>query len=85
MRVVIQGHVQGVGFRWSVRSKAQSAGVAGWARNCSDGSLEAAFEGEDEAVQRLVSFCEQGPRGADVERVETHEEQPEGASGFEVR
>ena len=85
VRVVVHGHVQGVGFRWSVRSEASRCELGGWVRNRPDGTLEAAFEGEPGAVGRLVSFCERGPRGAGVERVETHEEEPEGESGFEVR
>jgi acylphosphatase len=59
-------------------------GVAGWVRNNWDGTVEAVFEGEPDAVERLVEFCRQGPRGAQVERIEVHEEEPEGLSGFDV-
>jgi acylphosphatase len=41
--------------------------------------------GSPEAVEAMVGFCSSGPRGADVDRVETSEERPEGLSGFEVR
>lgn len=54
-------------------------------RNRGDGAVEAVFEGPPDDVQALVDFCESGPRAADVERVETTEEEPEGLSGFEVR
>jgi acylphosphatase len=47
--------------------------------------LEAVFEGEADAVERLVDFSRQGPRGAQVESVEVEEEEPEGLSGFAVR
>lgn len=59
--------------------------MSGWVRNCSDGSVEAAFEGTAQAVERLVVFCRDGPRGARVERVETAAEEWEGLSGFSVR
>jgi acylphosphatase len=59
--------------------------VAGWVRNNWDGTVEAVFEGEPDAVERLVDFCRKGPRGAQVERIEVHEEEPEGLSGFAVR
>jgi acylphosphatase len=84
-RVVARGHVQGVFFRDSVRREAGRRGVAGWARNRPDGAFEAVFEGDPDAVAEMVAFCERGPRGADVDRVETSDEEPEGLSGFEVR
>jgi acylphosphatase len=83
-RVVVRGFVQGVGFRFSVIRMAEQRGVAGWVSNRYDGSVEAVFEGEREAVERLVEFCSQGPRGAQVDSVEVTEEPPEGLSGFGV-
>jgi acylphosphatase len=84
-RVVVSGRVQGVFFRDSTRRQAASRGVAGWVSNRPDGAVEAVFEGEQEAVEALVSFAREGPRGADVADVEVVDEQPEGLSGFEVR
>ncbi len=84
-RVVVHGDVQGVFFRDSTRRKASSRGVAGWVRNNPDGSVEAVFEGEPDAVQAMVDFCRSGPRGAEVDHVDEHDEEPEGLSGFEVR
>jgi acylphosphatase len=59
--------------------------VAGWIRNTPDGAVEAAFEGEPDAVQEMVEFCRQGPSRAEVASVEVADEEPEGVSGFEVR
>ena len=84
-RVIVQGHVQGVFFRETARRRAEAAGVAGWIRNNSDGTVEAAFEGEPHAVERLVAFCREGPRGARVEWVDVSAEQPEGLAGFGIR
>jgi acylphosphatase len=84
-RVVLHGWVQGVFFRDSTRQRARQHGVAGWVRNNRDGTVEAVFEGEADAVERLVSFCREGPRGAQVERVEVADEVPEGLAGFDVR
>jgi acylphosphatase len=83
-RVVVHGHVQGVFFRDSLRRLAQQRGVNGWAANRADGAVEAVFEGEPDAVERLVDFCRSGPRGARVDRVEVVEEEPEGLSKFAV-
>jgi acylphosphatase len=84
-RVVVHGRVQGVFFRDSVRQRARSRSVSGWVANRSDGTVEAVFEGEPGAVNALVDYCREGPRGAEVEDVEVFEEEPEGLTGFEVR
>ncbi len=84
-RVVVHGRVQGVFFRDSARRLAQQRGVAGWISNRWDGAVEAVFEGEPEAVERLMRFVHEGPRGAEVQRVDVSEEEPEGLRGFDVR
>ena len=58
--------------------------MSGWVRNRPDGAVEAVFEGEREDVEALVDFCRQGPRGADVERVDVETESPEGLADFHV-
>jgi acylphosphatase len=84
-RVIVHGFVQGVFFRDSTRRLAQRHGVTGWIANRSDGAVEAVFEGEVDAVERLVSFSRKGPRGAQVDSVEVTEEEPEGLVRFAVR
>jgi acylphosphatase len=84
-RVVVQGHVQGVFFRETTRRRALADGLGGWVRNLPDGSVEAVFEGEREAVARLVAFVREGPRGARVDWVDVASEDPEGLTGFEIR
>jgi acylphosphatase len=83
--VIVRGLVQGVFFRDSTRRLAQRHGVSGWVANRADGAVEAVFEGEADAVERLVAFSREGPRGAQVESVEVTEEEPEGLTGFAVR
>jgi acylphosphatase len=84
-RVVVRGRVQGVWFRGATREQASLRGVAGFVRNRSDGSVEAAFEGPPDAVQALLDFVREGPRHAEVRDVEVLEEPPAGAQGFEIR
>jgi acylphosphatase len=84
-RVVVHGSVQGVFFRDTTRRMAHQRGLAGWVRNNPDGSVEAVFEGDEAAIDRLVAFAHDGPRGARVERVEIFDEESEGLSGFEIR
>ncbi len=83
-RVVVRGRVQGVFFRETTRWNAEREGVAGWVRNQPDGSVEAVFEGEPAAVERLVELTREGPKLAEVSEVEVTEEEPESLEGFSV-
>ena len=84
--VYISGYVTGVFFRYHTRELAQRLGVHGWVRNMHDGRVEAVFEGEKEAVERMLNFCHRGPSGARVTNVEVKWENYRGEfSGFEVR
>ena len=83
-RVVVRGRVQGVFFRAETRSRAESLGLDGWARNEPDGSVQAVFEGQRALVESMVEWCRRGPSGARVRAVETVWEDPEGLVGFRV-
>jgi acylphosphatase len=83
-RVIVHGRVQGVFFRDTVRTQALRRGVDGWVRNNRDGTVEAVFEGERDAVERLVELSRAGPRGASVTRMDVFEEEPEALSGFAI-
>lgn len=85
VRVVVDGVVQGVFFRDSTRRTADAAHLAGWVRNLPDGRVEAAFEGEPDAVAQAVRWMRVGPPRAVVTSLEETAEQPEGLVGFEVR
>lgn len=84
-RVVVHGAVQGVFFRDSTRRRADSRGVSGWVRNRPDGAVEAHFEGDREAVESMVAFMREGPRGAQVEHTDVDDVAVEGLEGFEIR
>ena len=84
-RVEVEGRVQGVWFRQSTNQTAEELGVSGWVRNRSDGSVEAVFEGDEEAVANAVAWAHSGPANALVTEVREFAESPEGLLGFEVR
>lgn len=84
-RVVIDGRVQGVGFRASCAHRAVEAGVSGWVRNLSDGRVEAVFEGPVTEVDALLEWCRSGPPLARVTRVTSAEEPTVSERGFTVR
>lgn len=83
--VFVSGRVQGVFFRQSTQIQAQSLGVHGWARNLLDGRVEAIFEGEASAVQKMVNYCKHGPTAAKVENIQINlEEFKDEFSSFET-
>ena len=73
---MISGRVQGVGFRYFAEAAATREGVHGWVRNLPDGRVEAAAEGESEAIERFERAIGHGPPGARVERVDVDEAVP---------
>jgi acylphosphatase len=85
VRVVVTGRVQGVWFRDSCRLEALGHGVAGWVRNRADGAVEAEFEGGEDAVERMVAWCREGPPRARVDDVSVDRIATLGRAGFEVR
>jgi acylphosphatase len=81
---VVHGHVQGVFFRDSCRRRAQSLGVTGWIRNREDATVELLAEGAREAVEQLIEWCREGPRGAYVEHVDVYDCELEGRHEFTI-
>ena len=68
-RVTIRGRVQGVGYRAWVEHQARAHGVEGWARNRTDGGVEALFSGPEDVVADMVAACRRGPSSARVDVV----------------
>jgi acylphosphatase len=84
--VFISGRVQGVSFRYYTYHEALKLGLHGWVRNLHDGRVEAVFEGEKPAVEKILEWCKQGPVAARVEEVAVEWGEPAGLSeGFGVR
>ena len=84
--VLISGRVQGVFFRSETKREAGKHGVSGWVRNLPDDRVEAVFEGERENVEKLLEFCERGPPGAKVARIDVSWGTYSGEfRGFEIR
>ena len=70
VKAIIQGRVQGVGYRdWADR-QARGLGLSGYVRNRRDGNVELVVAGSIENVERMLSLCRQGPRLAEVQEIE---------------
>lgn len=68
--LLITGKVQGVGYRYSVKLKAESMAIRGYVRNQLDGSVFVTVQGENTAVENFVKWCYKGPSAALVRGVE---------------
>lgn len=69
-RFLVQGVVQGVGFRWFVWRQAERLGLRGLARNLRNGSVEVIAEGSEAALGELEQALHHGPPGARIVAVE---------------
>lgn len=67
LHILVEGRVQGVGFRVWVEIEAEARGLAGWVRNRRTGAVEAVFAGTTEAVEDMLAACRRGPSGARVD------------------
>ena len=86
LHAIIEGRVQGVGFRYFVEEYAVDLGLTGWVRNCWDGSVEVRAEGNQPALDRLLTAVQRGPRSAFVTNVKTEWQPATGEfASFRVR
>jgi acylphosphatase len=73
----LSGRVQGVGYRWRARTRAETLGILGWVRNLPDGRVELSIQGPEESLDAMEEWCRRGHPPARVDRVESREEEPD--------
>jgi acylphosphatase len=83
-RCVVEGRVQGVGFRYFVLRQAQRFGIVGWVRNLDNGAVEFQAEGEADPMRRFLDKVRSGPSFAYVTSVDVREVAAEGFKGFSI-
>ena len=86
LHAIVEGTVQGVGFRYFVQDTANLLGLSGWVRNRWDGTVEVLAEGERSRLEQLLAALRRGPRSAQVMGVDfTWQEYHGEFTGFRVR
>lgn len=84
-RLIVNGRVQGVGYRAACRDRARELGLGGWVRNRGDGSVEVQAEGPVQQLSELRLWCDKGPAGAQVNGVSVTQIGSTGDDWFELR
>ncbi|MGD1106847.1 MAG: acylphosphatase [Terracidiphilus sp.] len=87
LHFLIQGRVQGVGFRWFVQREAAELELRGWVRNTEDGDVEVVAAGEAVDLDELRASLRRGPRGARVDRIVENslaENEAKGLNSFQI-
>ena len=82
--LVIEGRVQGVGYRYSAKIKADSLSIGGIVKNMSDGTVFVTAQGKKEAMENFLEWCFKGPSGAIVKNIEKVYGKTEDFSGFRI-
>lgn len=72
VHVKIYGIVQGISFRRGIQQKAKPLKIKGWVQNTDDGALEGIFEGEEENLRQVLEYCQKGPDGAKVKKMDIY-------------
>lgn len=70
VHVIVNGRVQGVGFRWFTLQQAQRLGVTGYVTNKSDGSVEAILQGPQAKLNVLLDILAEGPPVSSVTKID---------------
>lgn len=78
IRIIVEGYVQGVGFRWFTVRTARRLGINGWVRNNPDGTVEAVAEGDADSIRKFIGELRQGPMSSVVKDVRWEDGEPTG-------
>ena len=84
VHLIARGRVQGVWYRASAREQALQLGLHGWAKNCADGTVEIHAEGEQDTLEKFISWCRKGPPAAQVSALDIEWIKPQGLTAFEI-
>lgn len=82
---LVQGRVQGVGFRYWTQSRANRLGLKGWVRNRPDGAVEGIMEGQGELLNVMLEQLHQGPPSARVDSVQVRPSRIKAPDDFQFR
>jgi len=83
--IIVTGRVQGVGFRYYTKLKADELSLRGWVQNLPDGSVEIIVQGDPENINAFIEWCHSGPSSSNVNKLDYRESKLEAFSDFRIR
>lgn len=83
--IIVSGHVQGVGYRWQAKKKAQQLGLKGFVSNQSDGNVYLEVEGSQERLKDFIAWCKIGPENARIGDLDVNEAELKAYSSFSIK
>jgi acylphosphatase len=86
-RVLIEGRLQGINFRYQTQRQAQKLGLVGFVRHLSDGRIEIEMQGEKKQIEQMLEWCQQEPHSSQIRSIlfRYDEEFSRGYTDFSVR
>lgn len=86
IRILIEGRLQGANFRYHTQQQAHKLQLTGFVRNLSDGRIEIDAQGDDESIDKMLAWCQQGPHSSQIKNILFRYDEPsENGSDFVVR
>ena len=85
-RILIEGRLHGVNFRYKTRQQATKLELVGFVRNLSDGRIEIEAQGDQEKVEQLLAWCQEEPHSSNIKSILYRYDEPtKGFSDFMMR
>jgi acylphosphatase len=85
IRILLSGKVQGFGYRFATRQKAEQLGINGWVQNLSDSRVEIIVGGDRSCVDQMVQWSHLGPSDAIVQAIDVEEISPQTTNNFAIK
>ncbi|MBI3588863.1 MAG: acylphosphatase [Candidatus Liptonbacteria bacterium] len=83
-KIIILGHVHGVGFRYSTKREADKLNLKGFVKNNSDGTVQIEVEGVEKNLEQFIAWCKKGPNSAVVKHIKVTEDRLKEFSNFKI-
>lgn len=86
LRILIEGRLQAMNFRFNAQRQANHLGLVGFVRNLSDGRIEVEVQGAEDKVKQILDWCQDEPHGSQIRSILFRYDEPLNRySDFSVR
>lgn len=82
--IIVYGIVQGVGFRYFTKQKADALGLFGEVKNLNDGTVQIKVSGDEKSTLKFLEWCHNGPPSSTVNKLEYEELASFESNSFEI-